>query len=92
MIAFSFNDPAGEFNLLARASRSTRGNPLGRPGLPDAVRNSMVVAFLSTIIATILGTLIGLALVALLLPRRGAPTCSSSCRWRRRRSCWARRF
>jgi len=37
-------------------------NPLGRPGLAEAVRNSLVVAFLSTIIATALGTLIALAL------------------------------
>ena len=27
-------------------------NPLGRPGLPEAVRNSLVIAFLSTIVAT----------------------------------------
>ena len=38
-------------------------NPLGRPGLPEAVRNSIIIAFLSTIVATILGTLIALALV-----------------------------
>jgi spermidine/putrescine transport system permease protein len=38
-------------------------NPLGRPGLGEAVTNSLLVAFLSTLIATILGTLIALALV-----------------------------
>jgi spermidine/putrescine transport system permease protein len=38
-------------------------DPLGRPGLADAVRNSLLVAFGSTILATILGTLIAIALV-----------------------------
>jgi spermidine/putrescine transport system permease protein len=64
MIAFSFNDPAGRSNLQWRGfSLDAWMNPLGRPGLPEAVRNSLFIAFLSTIIATILGTLIGLALV-----------------------------
>jgi len=64
MIAFSFNDPAGRSNLQWRGfSLDAWMNPLGRPGLPDAVRNSLVIAFISTIVATILGTLIGLALV-----------------------------
>jgi spermidine/putrescine transport system permease protein len=63
MIAFSFND-GGRSNLTWRGfSLDAWLNPLGRPELPQAVFNSMVVAFLSTIIATILGVLIGLALV-----------------------------
>jgi len=64
MIIFSFNDPVGRSNLTWRGfSIDAWLNPLGRPGLPDAVRNSIIVAFISTIIATILGTLIALALV-----------------------------
>lgn len=64
MILFSFNDPTGRSNLTWREfSLGAWLNPLGRPGLGDAVRNSLIVAFLSTIVATILGTLIGLALV-----------------------------
>jgi spermidine/putrescine transport system permease protein len=64
MILFSFNDPAGRSNLNWRGfSLEAWMNPLGRPGLPDAVLNSIMVAFASTIVATILGTLIGLALV-----------------------------
>jgi spermidine/putrescine transport system permease protein len=35
---------------------------LGRPGLPEALRNSLIVAFAATFVATILGTLIALAL------------------------------
>jgi spermidine/putrescine transport system permease protein len=64
MIIFSFNDPAGRSNLNWRGfSLEAWMNPLGRPGLPDAVLNSLIVAFVSTVVATILGTLIGLALV-----------------------------
>ena len=63
MILFSFNDPTGRSNLTWTAfSIDAWLDPLGRPGLAEAVRNSLVVAFLSTIIATALGTLIALAL------------------------------
>ena len=63
MILFSFNDPTGRSNLVWRGfSLDAWLDPLGRPGLAEAVRNSLVVAFLSTIIATALGTLIALAL------------------------------
>jgi spermidine/putrescine transport system permease protein len=72
MILFSFNDPTGRSNLNWRTfSIDAWLNPLGRPGLGDAVRNSLVVAFLSTIIATTLGTLIGLALARYSFRGRG---------------------
>ncbi|HEY7522643.1 MAG TPA: ABC transporter permease [Candidatus Limnocylindrales bacterium] len=64
MILFSFNDPTGRSNLVFRNfSIDAWLDPLGRPGLADAVRNSLLVAFGSTILATILGTLIAIALV-----------------------------
>lgn len=64
MILFSFNNPAGKFNFVWREfSFGAWLNPLGRPGLSEAVANSLIVAFASTLIATILGTLIALALV-----------------------------
>jgi spermidine/putrescine transport system permease protein len=64
MILFSFNDPGGRFNLSWRQfSIGAWLNPLGRPGLTEAVTNSLFIAFASTIVATILGTLIALALV-----------------------------
>jgi spermidine/putrescine transport system permease protein len=64
MIIFSFNDPSGRSNLNWRGfSLDAWLNPLGRPGLAEAVGNSLVIAFASTIVATILGTLIALALV-----------------------------
>jgi spermidine/putrescine transport system permease protein len=64
MILFSFNDPTGRSNLTWREfSFGAWLNPLGRPGLAEAVRNSLVVASISTVVATALGTLIALALV-----------------------------
>ena len=63
MILFSFNDPTGRSNLNWREfSLGAWFNPLGRPGLSDAVRNSLFVAVVSTVVATTFGTLIGLAL------------------------------
>ncbi len=63
MILFSFNDPTGRSNLTWREfSLGAWFNPLGRPGLGEAVRNSLVVAIVSTVAATTLGTMIGLAL------------------------------
>ena len=63
MIMFSFNDPTGRSNLVWREfSLDAWLNPLGRPGLGEAVRNSLVIAVLATLIATVLGTLIALAL------------------------------
>jgi spermidine/putrescine transport system permease protein len=64
MALFSFNDPPGKSNLTWHAfSLDAWLNPFGVPQLFDVVRTSVVVAFLSTIVATALGTLIALALV-----------------------------
>ena len=63
MIAFSFNDPPGRFNFVwGEFSLAAWGNPFGRPRLGDALTTSLIVAFISTIVATALGTLIGLSL------------------------------
>ena len=63
MILFSFNDPTGRSNLVWRGfSLDAWFNPLGRPGIGDAVRNSLVIAVLATLVATVLGTSIALAL------------------------------
>ncbi len=73
MILFSFNDPTGRSNLNWRGfSLEAWMNPLGRPGLPNAVANSLIIAFISTIIATVMGTLIALALVRYQFRGRGA--------------------
>ena len=64
MIVFSFNDPVGKFNFVwAEFSLDAWASPLNRPGLADALWTSIVVAIVGTFIATILGTLIALALV-----------------------------
>jgi len=64
MIAFSFNDPTGRANLTWKGfSIDAWLDPLGRPGLADAVMASLVIAFLSTLIATVIGVLMALALV-----------------------------
>jgi spermidine/putrescine transport system permease protein len=73
MILFSFNDPTGRSNLTWREfSLDAWLNPLGRPGLGEAVRNSLLVAFLATIVATALGTGIALALARYRFRGRGA--------------------
>ena len=73
MILFSFNEPSGRSNLNFRQfSLEAWLNPLGRPGLEDAVIASLVVAISATIVSTILGTLIGLALVRYGFRGRGA--------------------
>jgi spermidine/putrescine transport system permease protein len=64
MALFSFNDPPGKSNVAwHQFSLQAWLNPFGVPGLSDVVRTSVVVALISTIVATALGTLIALALV-----------------------------
>ncbi len=64
MILFSFNDPSGRSNISWRGfSLESWFDPLGQPGLAEAVTTSLLVALFATLAATILGVLIGLALV-----------------------------
>jgi spermidine/putrescine transport system permease protein len=64
MALFSVNDPPGRSNLTWHGfSLDAWLDPFGVPGLFDVVRTSVVIAFLSTLVATALGTLIALALV-----------------------------
>ena len=64
MALFSVNDPPGKSNLLWHGfSLDAWLDPFGVPGLLEVVRTSVLIAFLSTIAATVLGTLITLALV-----------------------------
>lgn len=63
MIAFSFNDPPGRFNFVwGEPSLDAWARPFARPGLADALVTSIVVGVISTFAATVLGTLIALAL------------------------------
>jgi spermidine/putrescine transport system permease protein len=64
MALFSFNDPPGKSNVSWHAfTLDAWLHPFAVPGLFDVVRTSVAVAFISTIAATALGTLIALALV-----------------------------
>jgi len=64
VIAFSFNDPKGRFNYTWQGFTLKNWlNPFGYPGLEDALKVSIEIAILSSLFATILGTLIALALV-----------------------------
>jgi len=63
IIVFSFNDPPGRFNFVwGEFSLDAWMNPLGRLGLASALGTSLLVAFVSTVISTILGTMIALGL------------------------------
>src|SRR3954452_6502719 len=72
MIVFSFNEPEGKFNYIwNKFSLEGWAHPFDWPGLGDAVRTSLSIAVLSTIFATILGTLIALALTRYRFRGRG---------------------
>jgi spermidine/putrescine transport system permease protein len=63
MILFSFNDPQGRQNITWQGFTFRNYVDLwGRSQITDAMRNSLVIATISTVVATALGTMIGLAL------------------------------
>ena len=73
MILFSFNNPPGRFNFVwGEFSLGAWGNPLGRLGLEEALKASLIVATISTVVSTILGTMIGLALTRYAFKGRSA--------------------
>jgi spermidine/putrescine transport system permease protein len=64
IIGFSFNDPAGRYNFTwVGFTLEHWKNAFSIPELNDALLKSLELAALATLIATILGTLIALALV-----------------------------
>jgi spermidine/putrescine transport system permease protein len=64
VIAFSFNNPLGRFNYTWQGFTFRNWlHPLDYPGLSGALRVSIEIALLSSLVATVLGTLIALALV-----------------------------
>jgi spermidine/putrescine transport system permease protein len=73
MILFSFNEQVGKFNYQWHAfSLDAWANPFGRPGMAAAIRTSLEIAFLSTLAATALGTLIAVSLTRYRFPGRSA--------------------
>jgi len=64
IIVFSFNDPVGRFNFIWKAfSFDAWKHPFAVQGVQDALKTSIEIAALSTLVATALGTLTALALV-----------------------------
>jgi spermidine/putrescine transport system permease protein len=64
IIVFSFNNPKGRFNFIWQEfSFDAWTDPFAVPGIGDALWNSIQIALLSTLVATILGTITALALV-----------------------------
>jgi spermidine/putrescine transport system permease protein len=73
VVAFSFNDPAGRFNYTWQGfTLDNWRNWDAVPGLVDAMSLSLQIAAISALLATILGTLIALALVRYGFRGRGA--------------------
>lgn len=63
IVAYSFNSPAGKFNFVWKGfSLAAWLDPFRYPALVDAMRLSVIVASLSTLVATVLGTMLALAL------------------------------
>lgn len=72
IVLFSFNNPAGRSNFIWQGFTFKYWlDPLGVAGLSGAVTLSLVIAFVSTICATALGTLVALALVRYRFRGRG---------------------
>lgn len=63
IVLYSFNRPLGRFNFVWKAfSLDAWLHPLRYPELVDAMRLSLTVAAIATAVATVLGTMIALAL------------------------------
>jgi spermidine/putrescine transport system permease protein len=64
IVVFSFNDPQSRFNYVWHGfTLENWKHPFDVPGLTEALVNSIQIAALSTVFATILGTMMALALV-----------------------------
>jgi spermidine/putrescine transport system permease protein len=64
ILLFSFNDTKSKFNFVWQGFTLRHWeDPFGVPGLLEAMRNSVEIAAISTIVATALGTFMALALV-----------------------------
>src|SRR4051812_49831004 len=64
VVLFSFNDNRGRFNFTWQGfTLSHWADPFENPDLAIALKNSLLIAAISTVIATVLGTLMAVALV-----------------------------
>jgi spermidine/putrescine transport system permease protein len=63
IVVFSFNQPKGNYNILwQRFTLENWGDPFSNEALTDAFVESIKIALISTSIATVLGSLIAIAL------------------------------
>jgi spermidine/putrescine transport system permease protein len=73
VILFSFNNPAGRFNYIWEGFTLDQwSNWDAVPGIRDAIVTSLQIGILSTLVATVLGTLMALAVVRHRFTGRGA--------------------
>jgi spermidine/putrescine transport system permease protein len=64
IVAFSFNDPTGNFNVTWQSfTLDFWSHPFAQRELTDAMVTSLELATLSTVLSTVIGTLLALALV-----------------------------
>src|SRR3954451_20419358 len=64
VVLFSFNNPKGRFNFTWQGFTLEHwAHPFADPDLASALKNSLVIALISTLIPTALGTFMPLALV-----------------------------
>ena len=72
VVAFSFNDPSGRFNLTWEGFTLDHWeHPFAIEGLGEAFKNSLLIAGISTVIALALGTAMAMALVRYRFRGRG---------------------
>lgn len=63
IVAFSFNQPTGRYNIVwQRFTLDNWADPFSNEALTDAFTNSLRIAAISTAIATLLGSMIAIAL------------------------------
>src|ERR1044071_1065902 len=64
IVVFSFNDNKGRFNFTGQGFTLDHwAHPFSNPDLATAMKNSLMIALITTIIATALGTFMAMALV-----------------------------
>ena len=92
IIVFSFNNPTGRFNFIWQEfSLDAWQHPFAVQGVGDALRTSIEIAALSTLIATSSARSPRWRSFATSSGAARRSTSSSSSRWPRPRSCSARR-
>ena len=72
VVLFSFNDPQGRFNFTWQGFTLEHwAHPFANPDLATALKNSVLIAIIATLIATALGTFMALSLVRYRFRGRG---------------------